>query len=252
MHPSSTVQPWAWILRLLAVTVTFLAACSSSTNSGSTGTPAAPTGSTAPVTAAGADLPALVRQVEPSVVTVLTESGLGSGGNITVVTKNGTNAYRGSIFDYLRNDAMDSASTYIGADGQPEPKQNLDLNQFGGSVGGPLSTNKTFFFFSFEGLRQKTGLKFTEAVPSDEARRRIMAGEPVGSGQGQTPERTRAVAPLLIKPAQVSLAGTLPIETAPDRIGRNGRELTLASPAPRPASNPLEFCVLAACFSSLP
>ena len=79
MHPSSTVRPWVWILRLLAVTVIFLAACSSSTNSGSTGTTAAPTGSTAPVTAAGADLPALVRQVEPSVVTVLTESGLGSG-----------------------------------------------------------------------------------------------------------------------------------------------------------------------------
>ena len=79
MQPSSTVRPCVWILRLLAVTVIFLAACSSSTNSGSTGTPAAPTGSTAPVTAAGADLPALVRQVEPSVVTVLTDSGVGSG-----------------------------------------------------------------------------------------------------------------------------------------------------------------------------
>src|SRR6185503_3558851 len=79
MHPSSAVRPWVWILRLLAVTVTFLAACSSSTNSGSTGPPAAPTGSTAPIIAAGADLPTLVRKVEPSVVTVLTESGLGSG-----------------------------------------------------------------------------------------------------------------------------------------------------------------------------
>lgn len=78
MHPSSTVRPGVWIPRLLAVTVILLAACSSSTNSGST-SPAAPSGSTAPVTAAGADLPALVRQVEPSVVTVLTESGLGSG-----------------------------------------------------------------------------------------------------------------------------------------------------------------------------
>ena len=78
MNPSSTVRPGVWIPRLLAVTVILLAACSSSTNSGST-SPAAPSGSTAPVTAAGADLPALVRQVEPSAVTVLTESGLGSG-----------------------------------------------------------------------------------------------------------------------------------------------------------------------------
>ena len=79
MHPSSTVRPGVCIPRLLAVTAIFLAACSSSTNSGSTSTTAAPTSSTAPVTAAGADLPALVRRVEPSVVTVLTESGLGSG-----------------------------------------------------------------------------------------------------------------------------------------------------------------------------
>jgi len=79
MHPSSTVRPWVWILRLIAVTVTFLAACSGSTNSDSTSPPLAPPGSTAPVTAAGADLPALVRRVEPSVVTVLTEGGLGSG-----------------------------------------------------------------------------------------------------------------------------------------------------------------------------
>src|SRR3977135_4498025 len=79
MQPSSTVRPWVWVLRLLAVTVVFLAACSGSTTSGSTGTTAAPTGSAAPVTPAGADLPALVRRVEPSVVTVFTESGLGSG-----------------------------------------------------------------------------------------------------------------------------------------------------------------------------
>ena len=78
-NPSSTLRPRVWILRLLAVMFTFLAACSSSTNPGSTSIPAAPTGSTAPVAAAGADLPALVRQVEPSVVTVLTESGVGSG-----------------------------------------------------------------------------------------------------------------------------------------------------------------------------
>ena len=79
MHQSSTLRPGTWMLRLLAVMVTFLAACSSSTNSDSTSPPLAPPGSTAPVTAAGADLPALVRRVEPSVVTVLTEGGLGSG-----------------------------------------------------------------------------------------------------------------------------------------------------------------------------
>lgn len=119
------------------------------------------------------------------------ESGLGTGGNITVVSKSGSNAFRGSGFWYARNDALDAASPY------DDVKQPLELNQFGGSLGGPIATNRTFFFASYEGLRQTTGLRFTEAVPSDEARRRILAGEPVGSGNGQSPERTRAVAPLL-------------------------------------------------------
>ena len=119
------------------------------------------------------------------------ESGLGSGGNITVVSKSGSNLYRGSIFEYQRNDALDAANKY------DDVKQPLDLDQFGGSFGGPLNANKTFFFASYEGLRQNIGLSFTEAVPSDEARRRILAGEPIGSGAGQSPERTRLVAPLL-------------------------------------------------------
>lgn len=119
------------------------------------------------------------------------ESGLGAGGNITVVTKSGSNRFRGSAFWYMRDDALDAASQY------DDKKQPLTLNQFGGSIGGPIASNRTFFFGSFEGLRQKTGLSFTEAVPSDEARRRILAGEPVGSGSGQSPERTRAVAALL-------------------------------------------------------
>ena len=113
------------------------------------------------------------------------ESGLGAGGNITVISKSGSNRFSGSVFEYLRNDALDSASKY------DDKKQQLEFNQFGGSLGGPIVANRTFFFGSYEGLRQTTGLSFTEAVPSDEAIRRIMAGEPVGSGGGQSPERAR-------------------------------------------------------------
>ncbi len=119
------------------------------------------------------------------------ESGLGAGGNISVVSKSGSNAYRGSAFWYRRDDALDSANKY------DDVKQPLELDQLGGSIGGPIARNKTFFFVSYEGLRQTTGLSFTEAVPSDEARRRILAGEPTTTGGGRSPERTRAVAPLL-------------------------------------------------------
>ena len=113
------------------------------------------------------------------------ESGLGAGGNITVVSKSGSNRFTGSVFEYLRNDGLDSASKY------DDQKQKLEMNQFGGSLGGPIASNRSFFFFSYEGLKQTTGLTFTEAVPSDEAIRRINAGEPVGSGAGQDPARTQ-------------------------------------------------------------
>jgi hypothetical protein len=119
------------------------------------------------------------------------ESGLGAGGNITVISKSGSNRLNGSLFNYFRNDALDSVSSY------DDKKQELEFNQFGGSLGGPIVSGKTFFFSSYEGLKQTTGLSFTEAVPSAEAIRRIQVGEPVGTGAGQNPARTQAVAPLL-------------------------------------------------------
>ena len=77
-------------------------------------------------------------------------------------------------------------------------RQQLELNQFGGFPHRPICRpNKTFFFGSYERLKQTTGLSFTEAAPIHEAIRRIAAGEPVGSGAGQSPARTQAVAPLL-------------------------------------------------------
>jgi hypothetical protein len=133
------------------------------------------------------------------------ESGLGAGGNITVVSKSGGNRFTGSLFEYRRDDALDAASKY------DDKKQELSLDQFGGSIGGPLVQNRTFFFGSFEGLRQKTGLTFTEAVPSAEARRRILAGEPVGSGAGQSPARTQAVAALLSGFPEAQVATSNPL-----------------------------------------
>ncbi len=133
------------------------------------------------------------------------ESGLGSGGNITVISKSGSNSLHGALFEYKRDDALDSASKY------DDVKQPLSLDQFGGSIGGPIRQSRTFFFMSYEGLRQTTGLSFTEAVPSDEARRRILAGEPIGSGSGQSPERTRAVAPLLAGFPQGTVATSNPL-----------------------------------------
>jgi len=100
------------------------------------------------------------------------EFGTGTGGQVSVITKSGGNRVRGSVFEYLRNDAFDSANYFdsqrnadgsiIAAAGSAPtvPKSPLSLNQFGGSLGGALVKDKAFFFGSYEGYRLTAGRNF--------------------------------------------------------------------------------------------
>ncbi len=78
------------------------------------------------------------------------EYGFSAGSNINVQLKSGTNNFHGSAFEFIRNDAVDARNYFRVA---PLKKNVLKQNQFGGTVGGPIFRNKTFFFASYEGLR---------------------------------------------------------------------------------------------------
>lgn len=93
------------------------------------------------------------------------EFGTGTGGQISVVTKSGSNGFHGSVFEYLRRDAFD-ARNYFDNTSPGIEKSPLQLDQFGGSIGGPIIKNKLFFFFSYERYRGRFGLNFVEAAPS--------------------------------------------------------------------------------------
>jgi len=103
------------------------------------------------------------------------EFGTGTGGQVSVVTKSGSNAFHGSLFEYIRNDALDAANFFDNIIGQKAP---LRLNQFGGSIGGPIVRDKAFFFFSYEGYRLRAGVNSIEAVPGSASR--LCAG--IGTG----------------------------------------------------------------------
>jgi hypothetical protein len=90
------------------------------------------------------------------------EYGTGTGGQINVVGKSGSNEFHGSVFHYFRNDALDARNFFDAAEKSP-----LRLNQFGGSVGGRIIKDKLFFFTSYEGLRQRAGFNIIELTLSD-------------------------------------------------------------------------------------
>ena len=93
------------------------------------------------------------------------EFGTGTGGQISVVTKSGGNQFHGSAFEYLRRDALDSRNFFDNIT-PGIAKSALTLDQFGGSIGGPIIKNKLFFFGSYERYRGRFGLNFVEAAPS--------------------------------------------------------------------------------------
>src|SRR5262252_1929926 len=72
----------------------------------------------------------------------------GAGGTFNAVTKSGSNAFRGSVFEFLRNDALDAKNFFAAQ------KEKLERNQFGGTLGGPVLKGRTFFFASYEGQRR--------------------------------------------------------------------------------------------------
>ena len=93
------------------------------------------------------------------------ETGNSAGGIVNIATKSGTNEIHGSLFEYLRNDDFSANDFFSNRAGSPRPK--LRYNQFGGTVGGPIIKKRLFFFFAYEGLRQKTPDVVTTSVPTD-------------------------------------------------------------------------------------
>ncbi|CAN5683492.1 TonB-dependent receptor [soil metagenome] len=91
------------------------------------------------------------------------EYGRNSGSIVNVSTRSGSNKFHGEVFDYVRNNSFDARNWF---NPKGTAQNSLKRNNFGVALGGPLWRNKTFFFASYEGLRQRQGLQTTATVPS--------------------------------------------------------------------------------------
>jgi outer membrane receptor protein involved in Fe transport len=103
------------------------------------------------------------------------EFGKAAGGVINAVTRSGTNQFHGSAFAFRRDSALDAKNYF---DPKDKPIPPFTRNQFGATVGGPLRTDRTFFFGAYEGLVERLGVTGLTAVPDDNARRGVL---PTGS-----------------------------------------------------------------------
>jgi hypothetical protein len=113
------------------------------------------------------------------------EYGRNSGAIVNIATRSGSNDWHGELFEFFRNDALDARNFFNFTSSKPPP---FKRNQFGGNLGGPVvlprfgeggpSTynmrNKTFFFFSYEGLRQRQGLDLNSGVLTDAQRAAVI------------------------------------------------------------------------------
>src|SRR6185503_11888159 len=102
------------------------------------------------------------------------EYGQSSGAIVNIATRSGGNEIQGELFEFFRNDALDARNFFEHMFSKPAP---FKRNQFGGSLSGPIIKNKTFFFVSYEGLRQRQGLNLNSLVLSDA--QRASATDPV-------------------------------------------------------------------------
>lgn len=107
-----------------------------------------------------------VQEFHGEVANPLSDEGRGSGGQITLVTKSGTNHLHGAAYEYYRtrgfeaNDFFNKFTT-----GTPVPRPPLVRNQFGADLGGPVLKDKLFFFFNYEGRRDASGSPTTQTIP---------------------------------------------------------------------------------------
>ena len=95
------------------------------------------------------------------------EYGKTSGGVVNAITRSGTNKIHGSAYEFLRNSKLDAKNYY---DDPTQPIPPFKRNQFGGTIGGPIVKDHTFFFADFEGIRQSKGITTVATVPSAAAR----------------------------------------------------------------------------------
>ena len=145
------------------------------------------------------------------------EYGRAPGAAISVTTKSGTNRFRGTAYDYFRNDRFDAYPFFIARARETDPsveKPANDQNQFGGNLGGPLVRDRAFFFGDYEGTRIQRGVTRLTRVPTEAERAGVFSGTVRDPLTGQ-PFANNTIPTGRIDPVAAAVLGLLPLPNTP-------------------------------------
>jgi Carboxypeptidase regulatory-like domain len=106
------------------------------------------------------------------------EYGTRAGPTVLVTTKSGSNQFHGSLFEYFRNTQLDARSYFASS------REQFNLNQFGGSLGGPIQKDKTYFFLDYQAKMQRHGIPFVGLVPTAAMMNGDFTLDPFGNPRG--------------------------------------------------------------------
>src|SRR3989441_12143823 len=116
-----------------------------------------------------------VREFNVMTGTYSAEYGKRAGAQVSIVTQSGTNQFHGSVFEFLRNSALDARNFFDQGDVAP-----FRRNQFGAAAGGPLKKDRLFLFGNYEGFRHRLGVSNVTVVPNQQARQGLLPNPTTG------------------------------------------------------------------------
>ena len=119
------------------------------------------------------------------------EYGTRAGPTVLVTTKSGSNQFHGSLFEFFRNTKLDARSFFASS------REQFNLNQFGGALGGPIQKDKTFFFIDYQAKMQRHGVAFVGLVPTPDMMNGDFSRDPYGN-----PNALQLINPYSLTPFQ--------------------------------------------------
>ncbi len=159
------------------------------------------------------------------------EFGRQSGGIVNAVTKSGTNEYHGTLFEYVRNNALNAANFFAPVVNGAKLTDGLKRNQFGGTIGGPASIprlyngkDRTFFFFSYQGtLKRQTPITTSVVVPTPAQRTGdfsgLLPGKPIRDPLANAPYPGNIIPASQFNPiSKYVIDNALPLPTSGNKV----------------------------------